>query len=192
MHAAASHAPSRARRLASMAAGGLGRFLLLAAILVLAATYVPTLMFGLHRYVLVGHSMEPTIHRGSLVFDEVVPVRTLRKGDVVTYVPAGMSRPLSHRIISRRVVGGKLVFRTKGDNNPIADPNRFTFNEPTQARVKFAIPYLGFLYILLADPGARLWLAVLPGILLALWAAAGVWRQGGALLREQQAGAEPS
>jgi len=190
MNAATSHAPTRARRLASKAAGGLGRLLLLAAILVLAATYLPTFAMGLQRYVLVGHSMEPTIHRGSLVFDEVVPVEALRKGDVVTYVPAGMTRPLSHRIISRRMVRGQIVFRTKGDNNPIADPHRFTFNEPTQARVKFAIPYLGFIYIALADPGMRLWIAVFPGILLALWAAAGVWRQGGALLREQQAGAE--
>jgi signal peptidase len=175
-----------------LAAGGLGRLLLLAAVLVLAATYLPTLLFGYHRYVLVGHSMEPTIHRGSLVFDEVVPVAALRKGDVVTYVPAGMSRPLSHRIIYRHRLHGKLVFRTKGDNNPTADPGRFTFNEPTQARVKFAIPDLGWIYIALADPGIRIWIAVIPGILLALWGAITVWRQGGALLREQQAGPEVS
>jgi signal peptidase I len=192
MHAAPA-TPTRARRLASMAAGGLGRLLLVAAILVLVATYVPTLFLGLHRYVLVGHSMEPNIHRGSLVFDEVVPVSALHRGDVVTYVPAGLTRPLSHRIILRQRIRGRLVFQTRGDNNPAADPGRFTFNEPTQARVKFAIPYLGWVYIALADHTARIWLAVIPGILLALWAAAAVWRQGGALLREQQqAGAEAS
>jgi signal peptidase I len=192
MHAAPA-TPPRARRLAATAAGGLGRLLLVAAILVLFATYVPTLALGLHRYVLVGHSMEPNIHRGSLVFDEVVPVAALHRGDVVTYVPAGLSTPLSHRIIFRKRVQGQLVFQTKGDNNPVADPGRFTFNEPTQARVSFAIPYLGWVYIALADHTARLWLAVIPGILLALWAAVAVWRQGGALLREQQqAGAETS
>jgi signal peptidase I len=160
---------------------------MIAAILVLAATYAPSL-FGYHRYVLVGHSMEPTIHRGSLVFDEVVPVARLHKGDVVTYVPAGLSHPLSHRIIYRRAVRGKLVFRTKGDNNAIADPGYFSFDQPTQARVHFAIPYVGWVYIALADHTARLWLAVLPAILLALWGAASVWRQGGALLEERQAG----
>jgi signal peptidase I len=190
---AAPIAPTRARRVASLAAGGLGRLLLLAAILVLAATYLPTLLFGFHRYVLVGHSMEPHIHRGSLVFDEVVPVRDLHVGDVVTYIPPGLSKPLSHRIISRREIHGTLVFRTKGDNNPVADPARFTFNEPTQARVKFAIPYVGWVYIALADHAMRVWLAVVPALLLALWAAARVWRHGGELLREQQqAGAEVS
>jgi signal peptidase len=163
---------------------------MLAAILVLAATYLPSLL-GYHRYVLVGHSMEPTIHRGSLVFDEVVPVSALRVGDVVTYVPAGLSKPLSHRIVFRRSIQGKLVFRTKGDNNPAADPGRFSFNEASQARVKFAIPYAGWTYIWLADPHLRLWFAVIPGVLLALWAAAGVWRQGGEILRDQSH-AEPS
>ena len=188
MHAALA-APTRARRAAHLAAGGLGRLLLLAAILVLAATYAPTLLFGYHRYVLVGHSMEPHIHRGSLVFDEVVPVNDLRVGDVVTYVPPGLTKPLSHRIISRRAIHGTLVFRTKGDNNPVADPARFTFNEPTQARVRFAIPYAGWVYIALADHALRIWLAVVPALLLALWAALRVWRHGGELLREQQAGA---
>ena len=66
---------SSARRLASMAAGGLGRLVLLAGVLVLCATFLPSLLFGYQRYVLVGHSMEPTIHKGSLVFDEIVPGR---------------------------------------------------------------------------------------------------------------------
>jgi signal peptidase I len=188
---AALPAPTPTRRLASKAAGGLGRVVMLLAILVLAATYVPS-MFGYHRYVLVGHSMEPTIHRGSLVFDEAVPVSALHKGDVVTYVPVGLSHPLSHRIISRVKARGKLVFQTKGDNNPVADPGRFSFNEPTQARVKFAIPYVGWVYIALADRTARMWIAVIPAILLALWGAVAVWRQGGALLEERQAGAEAS
>ena len=65
---------SSARRLASMAAGGLGRLVLLAGVLALCATFLPSLLFGYQRYVLVGHSMEPTIHKGSLVFDEIVPV----------------------------------------------------------------------------------------------------------------------
>jgi signal peptidase len=184
-------APSRARRLALVAAGGLGRLLLLAGVVILAATYVPSLL-GYHRYVLVGHSMEPTIHRGSLVFDEVVPVSALRRGDVVTFVPAGLTKPLSHRIVSRRTIHGRIVFQTKGDNNAVADPGQFTFNEPTQARVRFSVPYVGWVYIALGNRAARLWIAVIPGILLALWSAAAVWRQGGALVQAQRTGAGAS
>jgi signal peptidase len=186
MHAAPP-APTRARRLASMAAGGLGRLLLLAAFTVLAATYLPTLLFGYHRYVLVGHSMEPTIHRGSLVFDDVVPVAALHRGDVVTYVPPGATKPLSHRIIFVGMRQGVRMFRTKGDNNPVADPATFHFNEATQARVKFAIPYLGWIFIALTTASLRVWLIAVPAGLLALWGVLSIWREGGELLREQSA-----
>lgn len=168
-----------------MAAGGLGRLLLLAAFAVLAATFLPTLLFGYHRYVLVGHSMEPNIHRGSLVFDEVVPVAALRRGDVVTYVPPGATKPLSHRIIFTGTRQGQRMFRTKGDNNAVADPATFHFNQPTQARVKLAIPYLGWIFIALTTAGLRVWLIAGPAGLLALWGVLSIWREGGELLREQ-------
>ena len=50
----------------------------------------------------------------------------------------------------------------------------------------FAIPYLGWLFILLAMQEARIFLIALPGVLLALWALYGVWRQGGELLAAEQ------
>jgi signal peptidase len=182
---ASSAHSSRARGPAVMAARGLGTLALAAAVLVLGATYVPSLL-GYQRYVLVGRSMEPTIHRGSLVFDEIVPVSALRRGDVVTYVPPGMSKPLSHRIVSlRRGADGQLQFRTKGDNNPTADPGHFTFRRSSQARVRFSVPVVGWVYILLTMPGLRVWLAGGLVALLAAWTVAGLWREGGALLREQ-------
>lgn len=176
-----------ARRLASRAAGGLGRLLLIAAVAALAATFLPSLVFGYQRYVLVGHSMEPTIHKGSLVFDEIVPVAALREGDVITYVPPVTQKPVSHRILSiERGPQGERVFRTKGDNNASPDLRRFTLHKPTQARVKFAIPYLGWLFVLLSMQQARIFLLALPALLLALWALAGVWRQGGELLAQER------
>jgi len=178
--------PSRLRRLAALAAGGLGRLLLLSVVLALAATYVPSLL-GFHRYVLVGESMEPTIHRGSLVFDDIVPVEQLRKGDIVTYIPPGLTEPMTHRIISMRTHHGERVFRTKGDNNKVADPGRFSFRQPQQARVRFSIPYVGWLYIALTHPGLRIWLVAVPAFVLAFWCIGSVWREGGRLVRERAA-----
>jgi signal peptidase len=175
-----------ARRLASTAAGGLGRLVLIAAVLALAATFLPSLL-GYQRYVLVGHSMEPTIHKGSLVFDEIVPVGALRQGDVITYIPPITKEPVTHRIMTvERGPKGERVFRTKGDNNASPDLRRFTLREPTQARVKFAIPYLGWLFVLLSMQEARIVLLALPAVLLALWALVGVWRQGGELLAQER------
>ena len=180
-----------ARRLASMAAGGLGRLALVAGVLVLLATFVPSL-FGYQRYVLVGRSMEPTIHKGSLVFDEIVPADALRRGDVITYIPPTSSEPVTHRIVSvGRGPHGERVYRTKGDNNAEADLRPFTLNESRQARVAFAIPYLGWLFILLATQEARIFLVALPGVLLALWALVGVWRQGGELLEAEREAETP-
>jgi signal peptidase I len=182
---------TRARRLARMVAGGLGRALLLLAVAMLAATFVPALL-GYHRYVLVGGSMEPTIHRGSLVFDEVVPVSALRRGDVITYIPPITHEPVSHRIISvERGPDGQRIFRTKGDHNAAPDLRRFTLREPRQARVKFAIPYAGWPLMWLATRWARIVLLALPAVLLAGWVVLGVWRQGGELLAAEQAGAPP-
>ena len=87
----------------------------------------------------------------------------------------------------RATRGTQRRFRTKGDNNAVADPSTFSFNEPTQARVKFSIPYLGWIFIALTTPGLRIWLIAVPAALLALWAAFAVWREGGDLLREQSA-----
>jgi signal peptidase I len=179
--------PTRARRLTSKVAGGLGRVVFLLAFVVLAATFLPSLL-GYERYVLVGHSMEPTIHKGSLVFDEVVAVGELRSGDVITYVPPTSGEPVTHRIVAIEPgPRGERVFRTKGDNNEKADLRPFTLGQPQQARVAFAIPGLGWLFIALASPQVRMLLLALPALLLALWAAAGVWRQGGELVAAERA-----
>src|SRR5829696_1793968 len=116
---------SRARRAALVAAGGLGRALLCLGCLLLIATFVPGL-FGYQRFVVVGGSMEPNIHRGSLIFDEVVPAARLAVGDVITYVPPGHGTPVTHRIISRTSERGEWVFRTQGDANRQPDLRPFT------------------------------------------------------------------
>ena len=88
---------------------------------------VPALL-GYERYVIVSGSMSGTYDRGSLVFDEVVPVADLRVGDVITYRPppgAGPTGLVTHRIAAiRRDERGGRVFRTRGDANPTVDPGR--------------------------------------------------------------------
>jgi signal peptidase I len=138
--------------------------------------------------VLTGSSMEPTIHKGSLVFDEVVRVRELRKGDVITYVPPGMTGPVTHRIISvKRGHAGGPVFRTKGDNNAVADPRPFQLEAPTQTRYAFAVPYLGWVFIALGTPQMRFLLLAVPALLIVLFMLARLWREGGRLAAQREA-----
>jgi signal peptidase len=174
-------------RAISAIAGGAGRLVLLLAVLAVAATFLPTLA-GYERYVLEGGSMEPTIHRGSLVFDEVVPLAELKRGDVITFVPAGGRRPVTHRIIevTTQARGGRVV-RTKGDANPTPDLRPYELGGTEQARVSFSVPYLGWMFMALEHPRARMYLLALPALAIALSMLAAAWREGGRLVRESTA-----
>src|SRR4051794_15549857 len=147
--------------------------LLVAAGLLFGAFLVAPSLLGWERYVIVSGSMTGTYDRGSLVFDEVVPVKSLQVGDVITYRPprgAGPTGLVTHRIASighDRKTGG-LVFRTRGDANPVRDPWTFTLPNRTQARVVAGVPYVGFVLARLADRSVRMVLVGLPAALIAL------------------------
>jgi signal peptidase I len=173
---------SRARRLVAKTGRGLVALLLLATFAALAVTFAPGLL-GYQRYVLVGGSMEPTIHRGSIVFDDLVRVRELRAGDVITYQPPGATKVVTHRIISakhRRT--GSPIFRTQGDANAAADMRPIKLDQATQARYRFSIPYLGWAFILLGSGKARFLLLALPALLIAFAMLGRLWREGGELV----------
>jgi signal peptidase I len=185
MRSAVPTVRSRARRLATLAGRGLVALLLVLTVASIAVTFVPGLL-GYERYVLVGGSMEPTIHRGSLIFDELVRVRDLRAGDVITYKPPGGSKPVTHRIISaKRQKTGSPVFRTQGDANAAPDMRTFKLDQPTQARYRFSVPYLGWGFIALGSPHARFLLLALPALLIALSMLGKLWRDGGRLVAER-------
>ena len=176
---------SRARRLVQGTGRGLAALLLLLTLAALVVTFAPGLM-GYQRYVLVGGSMEPTIHRGSIVFDDLVRVRELRAGDVITYQPPGASKAVTHRLISaKRQKTGSPIFHTQGDANASADPRPFKLNQATQARFRFSVPYLGWAFILLGTPHMRFVLLALPALLIAFTMLGKLWREGGQLVAER-------
>jgi signal peptidase I len=150
---------------------------------------VPSLM-GWERYVIVSGSMTGTYDRGSIVFDEVVPVTSLKKGDVITYRPprgAGPDHLVTHRIrsIGRDPKTKTPVFRTKGDANAVADPWTFTLPNKTQARVVTGAPYMGFVLAALAQRKFRMVLVGVPALLIALIVLGGLWRDTGREAQER-------
>ena len=152
--------------------------LLGAAVLAGLGLVVPALL-GYERYVIVSGSMSGSFDRGSLVFAEVVPVRDLRVGDVITYRPppgAGPSGLVTHRIVEAR--GG--TFRTRGDANPTPDPWTFRLPGPEQARAVASVPYAGHVLSVLSQRHVRLLVVGLPAALVALLTLAGLWRESGA------------
>jgi signal peptidase len=157
-----------------------GTTLLLAAGLLLGALMVVPALFGIQRYVIVSGSMTGTYDRGSVVFDQVVPVASLKVGDVITYKPpgdSGVDHLVTHRIAAITTdKSGARTFRTKGDANQVADPWTFTLPGPRQARVRAGVPYAGFAVAALSDRRARMLVVGLPALLIALSSLAGLWR----------------
>jgi signal peptidase len=138
-------------------------------------------LFGYSRYVITSGSMTGTYDRGSVVFDKVVPVDDLQVGDAITYTPppgAGPEGLITHRI---RWIGtdqfGRRVFRTKGDANGTADPWTFTLDDPTQARVAFHVPYVGYAFAALSIRDVRMLVIGLPALLVGIAALAGLRRE---------------
>jgi signal peptidase len=170
--------------------------LLVAAGLLLGLLLIAPSLLGWERYVIVSGSMTGTYDRGSLVFDEVVPVKSLKVGDVITYrpprgsgVPTGL---VTHRItsIGRDPKTREPVFRTRGDANPVADSWTFTLPDTHQARVVAGVPYVGFGLAALAEREARMVLVGGPAALIALMVLVGLWRDTGREARASAAAPE--
>lgn len=165
------------RRAGRIASGAASAVTALVALLVL----VPA-VFGWQRYAIVSGSMTGTYDKGSLVVDEAVPVGRLHVGDVITYRPPAGDHLITHRIAW---IGsdpqGRRLYRTKGDANPAGDPWTFRLDAPTQARVRFGVPYVGYGLTALGRRDVRLAIIALPALLIAALSIAGLWRRLGAL-----------
>ncbi len=148
-----------------------GRLLVNAGCLLLMAVallFIVPALFGFQRYVITGGSMSGTFEVGAVAFEQVVGVKELAVGDVITYQPpaeAGIDSLVSHRIVS---IDGDS-FRTKGDANKDVDPWTFQLTGDTQPRVAFTVPWVGYLFIALADQATRIVVIGIPAGLIAIY-----------------------
>ena len=142
---------------------------------------------GLQRYVITGGSMTGTIAKGSLVYARLTPVPDLRQGDIITFTPPDSSGPVTHRILSIKLQGGKRVFQTKGDFNEASDPWTITFPQPEQARYVFHIPYAGYVLALLSLRLVRMLAIGLPALLIGISLLWSLWVSAGEEARRQDA-----
>lgn len=96
---------------------------------------------GLATFVVTGGSMEPTIHKGSLVIDEPVTSDKLRLGDIITFDQ--YDQTTTHRIVGVEGSASGAMFSTKGDANQVVDPEPLSFPGRV-GLVKLAIPGIGY------------------------------------------------
>jgi signal peptidase len=136
-------------------------------VMLVALGFILPAAFGFSRYVITGDSMAGAYDRGSLVFEQTVPVSELEVGDTITYVPpaeSGIDTLVTHRIVG--IDGDE--FRTQGDANAQADPWTFELTSATQPRVVASVPYVGYAFIALTDRTTRLLVIGVPAGIIAL------------------------
>lgn len=138
-------------------------------VVVVALAFLVPALLGFQRYVITSGSMTGTYDIGSVVFSETVPVAELEVGDVITYVPpaeSGIDHLVTHRIVS---IDG-TEFRTKGDAVGQVDPWTFQLAAATQPRAVASVPYVGHVFLALADRGTRMVVVGVPAAIIALLA----------------------
>ena len=69
-------------------------------------------------------SMEPTIHTGALLLTREVPIESIGLNDIVcfrTQEAAIWGKVVTHRVVEVLEMGGRVLLRTQGDANLVAD-----------------------------------------------------------------------
>ena len=96
-----------------------GIWLLIALAVLLFATIIAQL-FGIHRYLVVSGSMEPSLYAGDMVFvNSNVDFEDVQLGDVIIFQYEDMN--IIHRVIEATTIDGQKHLKTKGDANKVDD-----------------------------------------------------------------------
>jgi signal peptidase len=121
----------------------------------------------LRFYSVLTASMEPAISQGSVIATVKPKEQGLKKGDIVTFVPAdGSSTLVTHRIVKAGPEPDSYI--TRGDANNV-DDREIKFDQVVGRHV-LTIPFLGLVIYPLASPLSTVWLASIAMLfVLMLW-----------------------
>ncbi len=136
--------------------------------LILAFWFSLSIVFSTGQPILAvtSESMKPTLNVGDLIVVKGVSIGEVLKDfnngveDIVVfyaYTPNNLKNPtvIVHRVVGVVWVDGKPYLKTKGDNNPIADPWLGTPGLPEEnlvGKVVAVIPMVGWLILFLKSP----------------------------------------
>lgn len=127
----------------------------------------PNIRPRINLYTIVSGSMEPAIKVYDVILDfAVTNPDSIKVGDVITFKStSNISRDLivTHRVIDKKIVNGKVEYVTKGDYNPVADNDTAKF-ENVIGKVVFRLPQLGRIQFFLATKMGWILVVMLPAI----------------------------
>ena len=104
-------------------------------------------------YTIISPSMTPDIAVYDVVFVAKTNPEDIQINDVISYYSTNSffgSTPITHRVVEKHVTNNGIVFRTKGDANPVMD-NEMIDQSQVIGKVRFVIPQLGRVQFFLAS-----------------------------------------
>ena len=120
--------------------------ILVAAVVLIAASLVLLRVMGYQVFNVVSGSMEPTYSVGDLIYVKSVDPDAVQVGDPITFVLNENLVVATHRVI--RVDAENRHFYTKGDANDQNDVGYITTSNVV-GMVRYRIPYIGYPTLLL-------------------------------------------
>ncbi|MGN1467520.1 MAG: signal peptidase I [Ruminococcus sp.] len=135
---------------------------------------VPTL-FGYAPMIVLTDSMvgdnEDNFSGGDLIFVKTVKPEEVKKGDVISFFdPAGNGTSItSHRVVDIINEGGKISFKTKGDNNNTEDKLPVPAENLAGVYTGFKIVGAGHVAMFMQTPWGLIICVIVPIILLIGW-----------------------
>ncbi len=124
-------------------------------VLILLISLLPQILGYKVYYVSTG-SMEKTIMRGSMVILEEVSFEDISVGDIITFEDAQKGSTFTHRVVE--INSEFRFFITRGDAGTANDPKP-TGYEYVEGRVKYTIPFLGYLSMLIDSAAGKVMIA---------------------------------
>lgn len=120
-------------------------------------------LFGYQMFVVKSGSMEPKIHTGSVVIGHKED--NYKVGDVITFKGSNSKDTVTHRIVEVDNNANGTTYQVKGDANETPDPSLVMGNNIV-GKVKFTIPYLGYLIAFIRTIPGLIIFIIIPAIII--------------------------
>ena len=116
-------------------------------------------------------SMEPKIKSGDLIITKITATEDIGEEDVIAFFdPASKSNSVvTHRVIDKYEEGGKIYFKTQGDNNDIADKHNVPAENVIGVWHGFRLPLLGHVMLFMQSTWGLIVCIALPVSLFVLF-----------------------
>lgn len=132
-------------------------------------------IFGYQLKVVLSGSMEPEIKTGSIIAVKPVDEKTnFKPNDIITFVDSN-NQIVTHRIVDVFGNGEYTHYVTKGDNNKHPDAEPVMAQNVIAQYSGFTIPYVGYFIEFAKSQKGAVFLFIVPGILLLIYAGFQVW-----------------